>query len=303
MPNPKTPDRPALLAAAVAAVVRGWRVHPLRPGDKRPVFEDWEHHATADPDRVTRWWTAHPTHNVGVACGPSGLVVIDLDQPKPGDTLPEDWRIPGVRCGEDVLAVLADRAGQPLPYDTRLVRTGRGGLHVYCTPSAGVRLRNTSKKLGPWIDTRAHGGYVVAPGSIVNGRQYELLHEAPVAPLPTWLARLLTPAPTPPARPVTVDLGIGRRAAYITAAINDETDRVANAGPGTHNHTLYLAAIALGQLVAGGALDEHTVRAALLDASRQRAATARCECTEREANSTITSGLRAGARRPRQVAA
>jgi hypothetical protein len=119
--------------AAVAAAARGWRVFPLRPNDKRPAVRDWETRATTDLDRIHHCWAAGPW-NIGIACGPSGLVVIDLDTPKPGDTAPPAWQLPGVTCGEDVLAVLAERAGVPVPYDTHTVRTGRGGRHLYFTP-------------------------------------------------------------------------------------------------------------------------------------------------------------------------
>ena len=71
-----------------------------------------------------------------------------------------------------MLAALCERHGQPLPFETFMVRTGRGGLHLYFTAPPGVRLGNTAGELGRglgWlIDTRGHGGYVVAPGSVVD---------------------------------------------------------------------------------------------------------------------------------------
>ena len=42
--------------------------------------------------------------------------------------------------------------------------------------------------LGWLIDTRAHGGYVLGAGSIVNGRPYAALLDTYVAALPGWLA-------------------------------------------------------------------------------------------------------------------
>ena len=75
-------------AAAMEAAQRGWAVFPCRPGDKRPAVADWEGRACSDPDRVGRYWPSDH-HNVGIACGPSRLVVIDLDTHSP---LPEDWR-------------------------------------------------------------------------------------------------------------------------------------------------------------------------------------------------------------------
>ncbi len=60
----------------------------------------------------------------------------------------------------------------------------------------------------------------------------------------------------------------------------------------------FLAAVALGQLVAGGALAEHDARAALGSSRPHLAAGA---YSVRQAEQTITSGLTAGARRPRTI--
>lgn len=77
-----------LTATAFAHAARGWHVFPLRPGDKRPAVPNWEGRATAtDSTRIRRCWQ-HAPYNIGIACGPSGLVVIDLDTPKTGETPP-----------------------------------------------------------------------------------------------------------------------------------------------------------------------------------------------------------------------
>ena len=67
-------------AAAVEAAGRGCAVFPCRPGDKRPAVPDWERRACADPELVARYWPS-VRHNVGIARGPSGLTVVDLDPP------------------------------------------------------------------------------------------------------------------------------------------------------------------------------------------------------------------------------
>ena len=225
------PPRPAaagtLLDTALACAARGWHVFPVRPRAKKPPAfpghkaEDctgtdprcrgghtgWEPRATTDPGRIGRAWAVAP-YNIGVACGPSGLIVVDLDTPKPGEVPPPEWAEPGITDGADVLAALCERHGQPFPWETFMVRTGRGGLHLYFTAPPGVRLGNTAgesgRGLGWLIDTRGHGGYVVAPGSVVDlpdgtGR-YEVVYDRPPAPLPDWLAALLTaPAAQSPA--------------------------------------------------------------------------------------------------------
>ncbi|MFC7612487.1 bifunctional DNA primase/polymerase [Actinokineospora soli] len=156
--------------------------------------------------------------------------------------------------------------------------------------------------LGWKVDTRAWGGCVAAPGSLVDGSPYTV-HPRPVAPLPAWLATLLTPKPLPaaPAAPIPLRHGTDRRARYLRNAIAAEVARVEGATKGQRNQALYTAAVALGQLVAGGALTETDVRATLLRAAAAHLAVG--AYSPHAADGTITSGLRAGARRPRQVAA
>jgi hypothetical protein len=181
------------------------------------------------------------------------------------------------------------------------VRTWSGGTHLYFTAPEGEPLRNTSgdkgNELGWKIDTRAHGGYVVAPGSTFADHPNETVRDAPVAPLPGWLAELLRPAPLPPQTPITVALTTDRRGKWLRAAVNGELERVSRAVEGERNKTLYIAAVALGQLVAGGELGEAEVTEWLC------AAALNIGQGEREARRTIASGLRAGAHRPRTVAA
>ncbi|MEW2353066.1 bifunctional DNA primase/polymerase [Spirillospora sp. NPDC029432] len=301
-----TPTRPHPGAAALAAARRGWHVFPLAVGSKEPPRGvRWTRVATTDPDVIRRMW-AHRPYNVGIACGPSGLVVIDLDVPKPGQIPPDEWAMPGVNEGADVLAVLCERHGQPFPCDTFTVTTRRGGMHLYFTAPAGIRLTNTSDEhgngLGWKIDTRAEGGYVVGPGSFVDlpdgTGPYEAVHTPAPAPLPGWLAERLQPSPLPQQRPVVVELNhTGRRGAYLDAAIAASLDAIAAAPNGRRNATLYGAAVALGQLVAGGALNPDDTEQLLT------AAAVRAGLAELPARRTIRSGFGAGTKRPRRVPA
>jgi bifunctional DNA primase/polymerase-like protein len=297
------------LPAALAAARRDWAVFPLRPGDKRPLpsFTDWEHHATTDPDRISAFWSRGP-FNVAIACGPSHLVVVDLDTPKSGKTPPPDWELPGVHDGADVLAVLCERHHQSWPGDTFTVRTRSGGMQLYFTPPTGSELRNTSGRLGWLIDTRAAGGYVVAPGSVVpdddgQPRTYEVVNDAPAAPLPDWLTGLLNPAPLPaPAlgAPWLAD-GIGDLDAYASAALKAEAGRVAAAQPGGRNSALNKAAYNMGRLVGAGAVPEEIARTVLHEAASGLFSRGKDGFTPVEAAATITAALAAGIRRPRTI--
>lgn len=307
-----------LLGVALAAAARGWHVFPLRPGIKQPALhgydrcsrtgdcaqkhQGWEQRATTDPARIHTAW-GRRAYNVGIACGPSGLVVIDLDTSKPGEHPPQPWAgMVGVGDGQDVFIVLAEQAtGDPLPAATYTVATPSGGLHLYYAPPAGVALRNTEgdrgRGLGWKVDTRAHGGYVVAAGSVVAGRTYRALDDRDPIPLPVWLAERLAPAPLP-AAPTAPTRSV--RSRYLDAAMHGETTKVLDAPDGQRNASLYAASVALGQLVAGGALTHDEVTTALLAAAGKHVAVG--AYSARQAAQTIASGIRAGANRPRQVA-
>lgn len=306
-----------LLTAALTAAARGWPVFPLRPGTKKPALHGydrcprtgpctaghlgWEQRATTDPDRIRAAWSAAP-YNVGLATGPAGLLVIDLDTPKPGDQgPPAPWDQPGVSTGEDVFLLLCDQAGELPPVDTYTVQTASGGTHLYYQAPPGLRLGNTVGELGWKIDTRGHGGQVVAPGSIVDGRAYRVALDVDPIPLPAWLAdRLATPEVPAPAGPVRLP-STDRRSRYLDAVLAAETARVHTAPDGQRNATLYVAAVALGQLVAGGSLTETEARQTLMSAAA-RHISIRAYSTA-QAEKTISSGLRAGAKRKRTVAA
>lgn len=315
---PTTPNH--LLTAALAAAARGWHVLPLVPGEKRPAFPDhpaarcpgtdprcrdghtgWEARATTDPDRIRRAWTVRPW-NIGIACGPSGLVVVDLDRAKPGETAPIGWAEQDVTCGMDVLLLTAHAAGEPPPVDTHTVTTPSGGTHLYYHAPDGVRLGNTAGDSGAglgWkVDTRGWGGYVVATGSTINSRPYVTTDARPPLPLPAWLAAALTPPPIAPPVPVRLPTTT-RRERYLAGAVAAEVARVEGATKGGRNAALYIAAQALGQLVAGGALPEDHARTALAAASAGALAVGAYGSGQMHA--TITSGLRAGANRPRTV--
>ncbi|ARX84760.1 DNA primase [Streptomyces alboflavus] len=193
-----------LLDAALDAAARGWHVFPLRPGSKRPALHGeasctrtgacgsghlkWEQRATTDPDRVQAAWSRAP-FNVGIATGPSGLLVVDLDMPKDNSSA-------DTPCGVTTFKALCERTGHAVP-GTHRVRTASGGQHLYFTAPAGARLANTAGTIAPLVDTRAWGGYVVAAGSTTPAGPYEALGASVAAPVPSWLLSILKPAPRP----------------------------------------------------------------------------------------------------------
>jgi hypothetical protein len=305
------------LKAALAAAERGWHVFPVRPNDKRPAIRDWEHRATTNLARIERCWNTQP-FNIGIATGPSGLVVVDLDTPKPGQQQPTEWNKEGIANGEDVLAALAERHGPEHSfarlYDTFTVRTPSGGTHLYYQQPHGVELRNTAGKLGWLIDTRAHGGYVLASGSALDGKPYAISNDTIAAPLPDWVFQFLAaPQPAPHMRVATTSTTpptgghlhpiqtprVDRLQAYLHSALEREVDRVRTAHQGQRNHALYIASVALGQLLAAGHLTHPIVTATLWRAAADHLAVG--AYTPAEAAATIASGLRSGAKKPRHL--
>jgi hypothetical protein len=227
--------------AAIAAARRGWAVFPCRPAGKQPAVPDsWETRACADPDRVARFWPSD-RHNVGIACGPSRLVVVDLDT---HGELPEGWRLPGIHDGRDVLAQLCEWARQPWPA-THQVATPSGGWHLYFTAPEGIEIRNSASLLGPLVDVRGRGGYVVGAGSVVDGKPYEPVDDMPPAQLPAWIGRALTLRPERPAAP-------RRMAVTADARLRGLADTVRAGKPGDRTGPLVWAAHRLAEMVAEG---------------------------------------------------
>ncbi|MFI2298385.1 bifunctional DNA primase/polymerase [Actinacidiphila glaucinigra] len=260
-----------LMNAALDAAKRGWEVVPLRPGTKRPALHGeatcpstgpcatghrkWEQRATTDPQRIRATWSQGP-FNVGIATGPSGLLVVDLDVPKDNGNA-------DAPNGAATFRALCERAGRTVP-DTYRTRTASGGEHLYFTTPPGIHLTNTAGTIGPLVDTRAWGGYVVAAGSETYAGRYEAVGDPVAIPLPRWLQSILQPAPKPAQAPSVAVAGQSRR--YADIALTNETRNVATAQHGSREAALFRAARAVGRFVAWGDLPRHVVEQALQEA-------------------------------------
>ena len=168
---------------------QGWPIFPLAENSKIPAIPRERggrgcHDATLDLKRIEEWWREHPNANIGIATGRrSGLLVVDIDPRK------TDRWLDSLRSLE-------------LP-PTFTVRTAGGGWHLYLKFSGDERI-SIGTGLEPGLDWRGNGGYVVGPGSVVNGATYEIAKNLPIAPAPaSLLERILAkrnrPRPTPDA--------------------------------------------------------------------------------------------------------
>lgn len=142
-----------LLRSAVYYAREGWAVFPCLPGAKTPATAHGLKDATTDVGRVTAWWTAQPTANIGLPTGVH-FDVIDIDGP----------------AGFASLADLREKGA--LPSLLGKSWTPSGGRHLFIAPTGD---RNGARLL-PGLDYRGTGGYVVAPPSVgANGRRYKWL--------------------------------------------------------------------------------------------------------------------------------
>jgi hypothetical protein len=265
-----------LLRAALAAAARGWPVFPLIPGGKRPAITGWPIQATVDVDVLAAWWRDRP-YNVGIACGPAGLLVVDLDGP----------------YGRARFTELAANAES---MRTFTVATPSGGEHRYYRIEPGTPAPSTVARLGAQIDTRGTGGYVVGPGSVrstVHGRRhYRLIDGELPAVLPNWITAALQRGPR-----VSLQMRRPMHSAYGQAAVAGECARVRRARTGTRNVVLFRAAVRLGTLVGAGVLYQQHVHEQLRAASTVHCGVA--GFTAAEAERAIINGLRYGQARPR----
>jgi hypothetical protein len=155
-------EPPDLHEAATDYTTDGWPVFPLAKHSKLPAipkkkggngFKD----ATTDWNRIDRWWSKHPDHNIGLATG-HAFDVIDIDPKKGG--------------AESFTKLLYDK----VDFDCHgIAVTASGGLHLYI-PATG---KGCFQDLRPGIDYRGRGGYVVGPPSTLGspGRSYSWLCE------------------------------------------------------------------------------------------------------------------------------
>jgi len=188
--NSLSPKQPALQAlsplgqAAIAYAARGWHVFPCRPRSKQPATPHGCKDATTDVQRITRYWQRVPDANVAIATGQaSGIWVLDVDAPD----------------GIASLRELEQRYTK-LPR-TITQRTGGGGWQLLWRWPANHIVRNSAGKLGPGLDTRGEGGYIVAPPSVHpdTGDEYVWLDHELDQPdaqnAPAWLLALVAEQP------------------------------------------------------------------------------------------------------------
>jgi Bifunctional DNA primase/polymerase, N-terminal/AAA domain/Primase C terminal 1 (PriCT-1) len=167
--------------AAIALAELGYHIFPVRPRDKRPLTQHGFKDATRDERTLLGWWDKCPDANIGIACGPSEIVILDVDPKAGGDP-------------EDVLAE-RDTAGAPIVHTGEAPEPDEGnpdslagvrGAHVYFRGD----LSGTDKLTIDGAETRGRQHYVIAPPSRhPSGVAYEgeLPSVAELPPVPKFI--------------------------------------------------------------------------------------------------------------------
>jgi hypothetical protein len=165
-----------MLRTALALAEKGMRIFPCVVRGKTPATPNGCKDATAGVELIKRWWEVEPRYNIGLATGaPSGVFVVDIDN----------------QGAEAELKKLERELGE-LPATVEVI-TPRGRHLYFQMPD--VPVRNSAGKIGPGIDIRASGGYVVTPPSIhPSGRAYawSVDSASAFAAAPDWLLARIT---------------------------------------------------------------------------------------------------------------
>jgi hypothetical protein len=207
--------------------------------------------------------------NIGIACKPSGLLVVDCDVKPDGDGYME-W------------LEKADKLSGGAPVwetqETLQVTTGGGGLHVYYQWPPGVQASQAG--LDKHVDIRSNGGerggYVLGAGSITDKGTYAVEYDPGyIKAAPGWLIEWCREKP----RPAPLRSPIEQPAALSFAGLQTA---VQTAVEGNRNAMLFYAARAM---YTDGA-DYSKALELLIPAAVDNG------LTEREATDTIRSGYR-----------
>lgn len=208
-----------MLKAALAAQARGQYIFPVTAGAKTPhrLAGSWGETATNDINQIIHFWTnVDPNANIGVACKPSQLLVVDLDLAKEDWNLnPGDWaylhtvygaRVDGEHLFDEMAYKLCneekDEEDRDSYMNTFSARTCRGGLHLYYRWPAHWPKASQASPVKGAVDVRTNGGtdggYVLAPGSRAEGGEYVVQQDLAIALPPKWIRRLVAEKPQPP---------------------------------------------------------------------------------------------------------
>lgn len=154
----------ALHRAAIEYARDGIPIFPCVEGGKTPAIPGGFKSATIDEKTINEWWARNPNYNLAVCPDDAGWYVVDVEY-----NGIEDWE-------------------KYYTGRTYTNKTPRGGRHFIFQGSGPSKVRFMN---GYSWDTRGRGGYILLPPSMVDGKEYETIDEAPLEPIPEFVRKNL----------------------------------------------------------------------------------------------------------------
>ena len=134
--------------AAAYYASKYWHVFPVAANTKTPLTATGYKDASNDPTQIVEWWAKTPAANIGLACGPSGLIALDFDPFKMDD---------------DARALLTDLLEN---YPTTTQATPTDGRHLVYELPPDKTLSNSAEGLPKGVDCRVNGYILLAPSGV-----------------------------------------------------------------------------------------------------------------------------------------
>ncbi len=149
-----------LIDHALDLAAKGFYVFPCMPNSKIPALKDFPNVATRDEAQIRLWWRKYPNNNIGIFTGKyngagEALLALDVDNK-------------GVKKGDEELLRL-ELGGLYLPKTFEQV-TPTGGRHLVFKVKDAVT--GGANVLGPGLDIRSYGQYIIGAGSKIGGKNY-----------------------------------------------------------------------------------------------------------------------------------
>lgn len=152
-------------------LAKHFAVFPIQRGKKIPLSSSkGVLDATQNPNTLEVWTNKFLGTNWAIHPGATNLIVVDCDYKKRQDPLPIEAELS----------------------ETLLIKTPNGRHYYYRLPvNAPSWSRSSSTGLLPGLDLRCDNTYVVAPGSVVDGKEYKVEHNCEIAEVPAAILQLL----------------------------------------------------------------------------------------------------------------
>lgn len=171
----------SMIKSAQQLINMGFHVFPIIQNDKTPYLKNFTEAAMSDTSKLeTFWWDSvmerEHYHNIGIATSKykegQALLVVDVDN----------------KDGKEGSKTLLELEMKGLTFPTTLTqKTPSNGLHLIYT--VDTPLKQGVDVLGPGLDIRSRGGYILGAGSVLNDKPYvfDSTQGREPVPAPKWL--------------------------------------------------------------------------------------------------------------------